>query len=41
VISDCCEDRDMDLHAALLNRFFPTRGEVITAEDFMVILSQR
>jgi nicotinamidase-related amidase len=41
VISDCCEDRDMDLHAALLDRFFPTRGEVITAEEFMAILLQR
>jgi nicotinamidase-related amidase len=41
VISDCCEDRDMDLHAALLDRFFPTRGEVITAEEFMAILPQR
>jgi nicotinamidase-related amidase len=41
VISDCCEDRDMDLHVALLDRFFPTRAEVITAEDFMAILPQR
>ena len=41
VISDCCEDRDMDLHAALLDRFFPTRAEVITADDFMAILPQR
>jgi nicotinamidase-related amidase len=41
VISDCCEDRDMDLHAALLDRFFPTRGEVITAEEFMAVLPQR
>jgi nicotinamidase-related amidase len=41
VISDCCEDRDMDLQVALLDRFFPTRAEVITAEDFMAILPQR
>jgi nicotinamidase-related amidase len=35
VISDCCADRDMELHKALLERLFPTRAEVITAEDFV------
>ncbi len=40
VISDCCVDRDMDLHLALLNRLFPTRAEVITAEEFVAILPQ-
>jgi nicotinamidase-related amidase len=41
VISDCCVDRDMDLHVALLDRLFPTRAEVITAKDFMAVLPQR
>jgi nicotinamidase-related amidase len=34
VIADCCADRDMELHRALLERFFPTRAEVITTEEF-------
>jgi nicotinamidase-related amidase len=41
VISDCCVDRDMDLHVALLDRLFPARAEVITAKDFMAVLPQR
>jgi nicotinamidase-related amidase len=38
VIADCCADRDMELHTALLERLFPTRAEVITAEDFVAML---
>jgi nicotinamidase-related amidase len=34
VIADCCADRDMELHRTLLERFFPTRAEVITTEEF-------
>jgi nicotinamidase-related amidase len=34
VIADCCADRDPELHDALVKRFFPQRGEVITAEQF-------
>jgi nicotinamidase-related amidase len=34
VIADCCVDRDMELHRTLLERFFPTRAEVITTEEF-------
>lgn len=34
VISDCCADRDSELHIALTERFFPSRGQVITASDF-------
>jgi nicotinamidase-related amidase len=41
VISDCCADRDMDLHLALLDRLFPTRAEVITAEEFVATLPLR
>ena len=35
VISDCCADLDPELHAALLNRLFPRRGEVKTAAEFV------
>jgi nicotinamidase-related amidase len=38
VIADCCADRDIELHAALLERLFPTRAEVITAQDFVTML---
>jgi nicotinamidase-related amidase len=34
VIADCCADLDMELHRTLLERFFPTRAEVITTEEF-------
>jgi nicotinamidase-related amidase len=39
VIADCCADRDMELHVALLERLFPTRAEVITANDFVRMLT--
>lgn len=35
VIGDCCADRDADLHAALLGKLFPSRGDVMTAEAFV------
>jgi nicotinamidase-related amidase len=35
VISDCCADLEPELHAALLNRLFPSRGEVMTAAQFV------
>lgn len=34
VIGDCCADLDLALHEALLQRFFPARGTVLTAERF-------
>jgi nicotinamidase-related amidase len=34
VIADCCADRDVELQRTLLERFFPTRAEVITTEEF-------
>ncbi len=39
VIADCCADRDLELHRTLLERFFPTRAEVITTEEFRNCLS--
>ncbi len=35
VITDCCVDQDAELHDALLNRLFPRRAEVTTANDFV------
>jgi nicotinamidase-related amidase len=35
VIGDCCADLDAALHDCLLQRFFPTRGSVLSAEDFV------
>lgn len=35
VIGDCCADRDAELHDALLNKYFASRGEVLTAAEFV------
>lgn len=35
VIADCCADRDMELHRVLVGQFFPNRGDVLTAEEFV------
>ena len=35
VIADCCADVDTDLHRALMDRLFPRRAEVATANDFV------
>jgi nicotinamidase-related amidase len=35
VIGDCCADLDSQLHDCLVQRFFPTRGRVFSAEDFI------
>ena len=35
VIADCCGDRDDELHNALMGRLFPSRADVITADDFV------
>jgi nicotinamidase-related amidase len=34
VISDCCADRDVELHNVLIRNLFPTRGVVLTATEF-------
>lgn len=38
VIADCCADRDVELHNALLSRLFTQRGEVLTAAEFVEAL---
>lgn len=35
VIADCCADLDTELHAALVKRLFPQRGDVLTASEFV------
>ena len=35
VIGDCCADLDSELHHCLIQRFFPTRGTVLSSEDFI------
>jgi nicotinamidase-related amidase len=35
VIGDCCADLDSQLHDCLVQRFFPARGSVFSAEDFI------
>jgi nicotinamidase-related amidase len=34
VIKDCCADLDSILHDCLVNRFFPSRGFVLSAREF-------
>ena len=38
VIGDCCADRDIELHSALLGHLFPQRGEVLNADEFVEAL---
>lgn len=38
VIRDCCADREPELHSALLEKLFPRRGTVMTAEEFLALL---
>jgi nicotinamidase-related amidase len=35
VLKDCCADQDAELHAGLIDRFFPRRGAVISADEFV------
>jgi nicotinamidase-related amidase len=38
VITDCCADRDMELHSILINQLLPKRGDVMTADEFVKAL---
>jgi nicotinamidase-related amidase len=35
VIGNCCADLDAQLHDCLIQRFFPARGTVLSAEEFI------
>ena len=39
VIKDCCVDQDAELHATLIHKFFPKRGEVLTADEYIARLA--
>ncbi len=40
VIGDCCADREADLHEALLNKLFASRGEVLSAAEFVRLVDR-
>jgi nicotinamidase-related amidase len=40
VIGDCCADLDSALHDCLIQRFFPTRGAVLSSEGFVAAASR-
>jgi nicotinamidase-related amidase len=37
VIRDCCGDRDAGLHDCLIGKLFPSRGAVLTAQEFLEV----
>ncbi len=39
VIKDCCADTDAELHACLIEKFFPRGGAVVTAAEFEAALA--
>ena len=41
VIKDCCADLDHELHAALVDRLFPQRADVLTSDEFQALLEPR
>ena len=38
VVKDCCLDQDPELHACLIEKFFPRRAEVVSAADVACML---
>jgi nicotinamidase-related amidase len=40
VVGDCCADRDAELHDALLNKYFASRGEVLSAAEFVRLVDR-
>ena len=38
VIGDCCADRDAQLHTALIDKYFPSRGQVIDSAEFIRVI---
>jgi nicotinamidase-related amidase len=40
VIADCCADTDAELHRVLIERMFPIRGDVTTAEEFIKVVGE-
>jgi nicotinamidase-related amidase len=40
IVQDCCADRDADVHAVLVEKFFPQRGTALTAKEFLENLAR-
>jgi nicotinamidase-related amidase len=38
IISDCCTDLDAEVHACLMEKLFPRRATVVTAEKFLEMI---
>lgn len=41
VVKDCCIDQDPDVHNCLMEKIFPRRGTVVTAEELLIALTSR
>lgn len=41
VVKDCCLDNDLDVHACLVEKVFPRRGTVLTADELQPILAEK
>jgi nicotinamidase-related amidase len=40
IIEDCCADLEPELHSALIERLFPTRADVMSADVFVMALGK-
>lgn len=40
VLSDCCADRDPDVHRCLMEKVFPRQARVMTADEFRLALGR-
>ncbi|MDB5210171.1 MAG: isochorismatase [Sediminibacterium sp.] len=40
VLSDCCADRDEEVHRVLLTKVFPRQGDVMKSDEWIAILSK-
>jgi nicotinamidase-related amidase len=41
VLKDCCADLDLEVHACLVEKFFPSRAAVLSAAEFLDALKPR
>ena len=39
VVSDCCADREADVHKFLIDRVFPRMAPAITADEFIAAIA--
>jgi nicotinamidase-related amidase len=40
VLSDCCADRDDEVHRVLMEKMFPRQASVVTAKEFIETIGQ-